>query len=262
MAKILIRQFSQLLLLIGPILTLPYSILNWVGVPGRPEDFVKINLIITQLEGPKQAVEFKVRLGLTILGCIIVLLHDVFEYYLPEREFKAFRFLYLEKLKTGWRATLPPEVRISVLHARRRWFLPFIRLFSWTWSDGFAPSHSDTNILLTSWQGVAGKALKSRNPTLVDMRTLGPRKLKIYEKWLPLNQFRLLPWQLSKTREIKCTLSVPMFISSGKLSPKWRAVGVINLDTLTATGADFLTANQQALSNDFTDDGKIIAYLG
>src|SRR5207244_1627026 len=109
-----------------------------------------------------------------------------------------------------------------------------------TLNDGFAPQDLDANLFISTWQGVAGKALRKRKPLLVDMREGVNKRLKIYERWLPFNQFRLWPRQLSKTQEVKCVLSIPMFISSGKLSPRWKPVGVINLDTLTDSGAAFL----------------------
>jgi hypothetical protein len=259
MTRILVRQISQLLLLIGPIITLNWSILDWLGYAGTDE--VRLNFLLFDLVGPKQVVEFKIRGAVIIVGWFSIFLHDMFEYYVPERDFKKFRSLYLDNIRLEWRKTIPTEIRISIFHARRRWFFPICRILCWTWNDGFEPSDSDANMRLMSWQGVAGQVLKKRKPLLVDFRETRNKNLKVYERWLPFNQFRLWPWQLTKTKEITCILSIPVFISSGEPSPRWHVVGVINLDTLTEPGAEFLVRNHQTLSNDLADYGKIIAYL-
>ena len=68
MTKLLIRQLSQLLLLVGPVVTLNWSILNWLGYEGGPSDPVNVNLFLIELTGPKQEVEFKIRGVIILLG--------------------------------------------------------------------------------------------------------------------------------------------------------------------------------------------------
>ncbi|HKO44093.1 MAG TPA: hypothetical protein VJU84_12525 [Pyrinomonadaceae bacterium] len=262
MTSIIVRQFSQLLLLASPVLTLHWSLLDWLGYGTGTTAPVSIDLFVIVLSGPKEVVELKIRVLLILVGCCLVLLLDVLDHYLPKRDFDSFRALYLDELKQEWREFLGEEIRINVLHARRRWFFPLIRIFYWTWNDGFAQTHLDGNLFLTTWQGVAGETFRRRRPLLVDFRESKNQILRFYERWLPFNQFHLWPRQISKTKELCCILSIPMFISSQKLSPKWRPVGVINLDTLSDAGADFLVSNQEELSKYFMDYGKIIAYLG
>ena len=262
MTKLLFRQLSALLFLVAPIVTLNWSILNLLGYAAGPTDPVNVNLFLIELTGPKQEVEFKIRGVIILLGFTLGFLYELYDRYFPERRFYQFRSFYLNTIKTKWRQDLIPDVRISIQHAKRRWFFPFCKVLSWTWNDGFAPNDRDVNLWLTSWQGVSGLALKQRQPLLVDFRGIRGKKLKFHEKWFLLNQFKLWPLQLTKTKEVKCILSIPLFISTGELSPRWKSVGVLNLDTTSDIGAEFLIAYSQKLSDQFADQGKIVAYLG
>ena len=187
-------------------------------------------------------------------------MHDIYDYYLPQRDFKKFRKLYLDEKKEEWRTQLNKDIRINIMHANRYWFFPFLRFFQWTWSDGYnPPAHKDVNLLLTEFQGVCGLAFRSEEPKLV---TSLPTPDWIHQKWLLLNQFHLSKRQLSKTKAVKAVLSVPIFYSPSEgTSPTWKAIGVINLDTLTDDGSKFLEHNRQKLVDYFDQFGKMLACL-
>ena len=261
MTKLLFRQLSALLLLVAPIVTMNWSILNLLGYAAGPTDPVNVKLFLIELNGPKQEVELKIRGVIILLGFTLGFLYELYDRYFPERRFYQFRSFYLNTIKTKWRQDLIPEVRISIQHAKRRWFFPFCKVLSWTWNDGFAPEDRDVNLWLTSWQGVGGRAFKRRKPVLVDLRPSSRAKLKFHEKWLLLNQFKLWPLQLTKTKEVKCVLSIPLLMETGELSKGWKSVGVLNLDTTSDVGAEFLILYSKALGDQFTDEGKIVAYL-
>jgi hypothetical protein len=259
MAKILIRHLSQILIIIAPAFTLSWSILDWLGYSGAPTNVVQVNYWFIHLSGSKQEVELKIRMALIVTASILVFIHEAYEHYIPERDLKKFRVLYLEDMKKKWRNYLLPDIRVSILHARRLWYFPFIKIFSWTLTDGYAPNDLDANLFLTSRQGVAGIALRKKMPQLADMRER--RQASFIERWFLFNQFHLWPWQLHKTGSVKCKLSIPLLIETGELNPRWRSVGVINLDTATDVGAEFLVFYKKDLSEYFVDHGKKIAYL-
>jgi len=231
------------------------------------------------IAGPKEEVEFKLRVIVTFCGLVMVLGSEIFDYYLPKRDFHEFRDLYLEnEARKNWRKQLRADVRINILHAYRLGrFLWMIRVFRWTWNDGFRPPHGhfDVNLGLTTFQGVCGKAFRTKTPIFVDFREEPPTaRDRTYQNWIPFrwswfqlrswppfNQFHLWPWQLSKCKNLKGVLSVPILKKSKGNSPKWRAVGVINLDSVTDEGTEFLKTHRNKLTVYFVDYGKILASL-
>lgn len=78
---------------------------------------------------------------------------------------------------------------------------------------------------------------------------------------LRANEFRMWPWQMRRTKEVKYILSVPLFKASHGDSKTWKVVGVINLDTITDEGAEFLKANEGRLATYFMEIGKVVACL-
>jgi hypothetical protein len=78
---------------------------------------------------------------------------------------------------------------------------------------------------------------------------------------LRTNVFRLWPWQLKKTEDVKYILSIPLFKASKGESKSFKCTGVINLDTLSDEGAEFLERNEGKIVNYFLDRGKVIACL-
>jgi hypothetical protein len=76
-----------------------------------------------------------------------------------------------------------------------------------------------------------------------------------------MNRYHLTKRQLRKTRHLTAVLSIPIVKRTEGLSPVYRQVGVINLDSDTEAGAALLEQNQQALAEYFTRFGKILAEL-
>lgn len=261
MPRIILKHSAQLLLVLTPVITLNWSILNWLGFQGSPTDHIEADFSLFTLSGPKQVVELKIRVLVVALGAAILLFHDSYEHYRPRRDNKKFKAAYLESLKKQWEKILIPDIRINILHAKRYWFFPFLSFFSWTWNYNFSLYDKDTNLFLSTRQGVAGIAFRKGRPQLVDLRKAKNFRLHFHEKFLLLNQFHLWHSQLKKTESLQCILSIPLLMATTDLSPEWRVVGVINLDTSTEIGAEFLNCYDEVLANYFIDYGKVIAYL-
>lgn len=261
MIRIIIKLFTQALLLIGPIITLNWSFLSFLGY-GDPVD---INLRVFHIIGAKPAVELNLRLVATAAGWFLVAVSEVFDYYIPRRDFREFRSLYLNNdALQRWRGVLHSDIRINIMHTHRKWyFLGLVRMFHWTWNDKFDPpeGHFDVNLRLTEFQGVCGKAFREQLPQFVDFRPVVGTPLRWYEKWLLLNQFHLWHKQIVKVGHVKAILSIPILREMKGNSPKWKPAGVINLDTTTDEGAEFLKINKQKLVDYFTDYGKMLACL-
>lgn len=276
MGRIVTKLVTQGLLLLGPIITLNWSILSLLGY-GQD---VNLNFLFFGIAGPKEQVEFKLRVFVTAFGLLLVFGSEIFEYYLPKRDFRDFRNLYLENEAKTWRETLRADIRINILHVYRPgrylWLIP---VFRWTWNDGFRPpnGHFDVNLYFTTLQGVCGRAYRSEKAVFVDFREeVRPPRARSYQKWPPFrwqwfqlrnwppfNPFHLWPWQLTKCGALKGVLSVPILkeIKRGGLSADWRAVGVLNLDSMTDEGTEFLKKYRNQLSEYFVDYGKILASL-
>lgn len=261
MWKILAKLLPQALFLLGPIITLGWSFLTLLGYKDAT---VNLNFGLFKMEGAKEEVELKLRLGSAVIGFLIYAANEIHEQLVPKRDYREFRKLYLNYALKKWRKELKGDIRINVMHIYRPWyFLWLVPVFRWTWNDGFVPpqAHFDTKLFLTKWQGVCGSAVRKTDSELVDFRESAGAKLEWKDEWLLLNQFHLWRRQLKKTSNVKCVLSIPLLKEAKGDSPKWKPAGVINLDTLTDEGAEFLKKNKNKLVNMFTDDGKIISHL-
>jgi hypothetical protein len=190
--------------------------------------------------------------------------------YLPYLTLQRFRKLYLDEQKPAWRTLLGDDIRINIMFTKRKWYLFFFRRFIWVWSDGFtAPNaHLDSNLWLTEFQGACGQALRAKTAVHVDFRKLEPEpKWTQYvpdfvSRYFPVNQFRLWPRQLKKTSRLIAILSIPIYLPTQDDCPTWRCVGVVNLDTLSKSGGDFLSTNRKKLVAYFVQATANVARLG
>lgn len=158
-------------------LTLNWSFLNFLGYSGHPGENVTINLLfLFPLTGEKQQVEMKLRVIASLVGLGLLIGYEIIDTVLPRRNLTEFRTIYLAQEKKVWRggaSALINDVRINIMHVRRPWYTMFLGRFYWTWNDGFDPPHQkDANMLLLTFQGVAGTAYRSKEPKAVDFRPL------------------------------------------------------------------------------------------
>jgi hypothetical protein len=169
------KLFSQGLLLLGPLLTVNWSFLNFLGFPGGPNDPTTINLLFYSLSGEKQQVEMKLRIIASVIGFVLVITYEVIDIVIPRRDLSEFRSAYLGQQKEEWRNDpnnqIPNYVRINIMHVRHPWYTLFLGRFYWTWNDGFnPPNHRDANLLLLTFQGVAGATYRAKAAKAVDFR--------------------------------------------------------------------------------------------
>jgi len=60
---------------------------------------------------------------------------------------------------------------------------------------------------------------------------------------------------------LRAVVSIPILEQSEELSPSFKSVGVINLDTSSSAGAELLRRNERELAEYFIGFGKILAAL-
>lgn len=177
------KLLSQGLLLLGPLLTVNWSFLNFLGFPGGPNDPITLNLLFYPLSGEKQQVEMQLRIIASVIGFVLLVTYEVIDTVIPRRDLSEFRSAYLGQQKEEWRNNpenkIPDYVRINIMHVRHPWYTLFIGRFYWTWNDGFKPpNHRDANLLLLTFQGVAGATYRAREAQAVDFRASPPRPVR------------------------------------------------------------------------------------
>jgi len=260
------RLAVQALLAIAPLVTLPWSLVDLIGYERLADDRISTRIVGIAVIGPKTQVELKLRLSLVFMALVVSSSIDVIsqiaEVYLPRQRLQDFRGDFLEQRKREWTELLSQEaehVRVNVMFARRPWHFPFARRLYWTWSTGYNPPdhHRDANLAFWEWQGVCGAALRQERPLLADFRKAPARSQSQFWK----NDFRLGPKQFRRTRDVQAVLSIPLYAKVGREAPAWKAVGVINLDSSSAIGAELLIRNQQKLTKYFVPIGMSIAQL-
>lgn len=254
--RVFTRYGGQLLLALGPLLTLQWSLLDRLGMsqPG-PDGMVHLAFIA----GTKAQVELELALYLTAIGFVLVIAAEAFEIYPAARRLESFRADYLNEQRKRWVAKLGQQVRVNVMYLYRPWYGGFIlRRLRWVWADGYRPpAHRDSHMSFWVWQGVCGRAIRRERTQFADLRDVprpGP-----WTCWC--TGFKLWPWQLKKTADVKVIISVPIFVTTGGNVPKWRCVGVINLDAVEPVGAELLVKNVEALGRYFHELGMRVAKL-
>lgn len=263
MFRALLRYGTQALIILTPLLTRNWSLVNLWGYGGKgPTDTVEIQWGFLALSGEKDEVEITLRLLLTVLALLVVLAIEFWDLYLPDRERKEFKKEYLKEKQEEWEKKLGENVRINLMFARRAPYFPLVRILRWEWrSSNYAPpeGHLDADLFLTEWQGVSGLALRCKEAKFVDFRETRVAGDKPHQRWPLWNQFHMWPWQLKKTQKLLCILSIPIMRQTG--GGGWKAVGVINVDSLKPEGAEVIKQDQPALVEYFVKSGKILACL-
>ena len=212
------RYGTSILLAVAPLLTAQYSLLDVLGF--SPGVDGKLTLAFTRwltISGPKPQVEMQLRVYLTLFGVLALLVQGYFDAYRPSRTLESFRQDYLEHLsKAEWRKRqrLRSDIRINVMYKRFGWIVPLF-YFDFIWQDGFAPSDRDTSLRLYFFQGVCGRASRTKEAILVDLRAVKYDQMTFAQRWLFRNEFRLSHGQLRKTKKLKAILSIPIYERHG-----------------------------------------------
>ena len=259
--RLLFRYGLQAIFILSPLLTMGFSLLNLIGHSAAgPTDAVQVFF----LSGPKQEVELGLRIWITVVALICSLTFEAVDLYIPSRSLLRFRKHYLEEQNKEWRSKLRPDIRINIMYARRRWYFGwlFVKVFEWTWNDGFAPpnEHIDANMWICEFQGVCGKAFRTMKPQSIYFEVGAADNLTVSQR-LFRNEFRLSGWQLRRTSHLRGIISVPILEQSDELSPSCTCVGVVNLDTSSEAGSNKLRDNEEELTEYFLRFGKILAAL-
>lgn len=103
LVRAFLRYGAQILLVLSPLFTAQWSILNWLGHPtAGPTDVVEVSILgVHILGGAKQEVELTLRMMLTALALVMVMAYDVVDSYLPSRSMQQFRKEYLDAQAAG-----------------------------------------------------------------------------------------------------------------------------------------------------------------
>ena len=132
--RLFVRYGLQAALVLAPLLTMGFSLLNLIGHSAAgPTDPVQVLF----LSGPKQEVELQLRVLITVAALACTLMFEAVDLYLPSRSLLRFRKHYLEEQNKEWRSKLIDDVRINIMYARRRWYFLwlFVKAFDWTYVD-------------------------------------------------------------------------------------------------------------------------------
>lgn len=265
MFRMFLRYISQGLLVLGPLLTLEWSFLDWCCPNQNLSPGQGLHVWFTTIPGSKQEIEFVLRLIATTIALFLVFTYEILDLYVPRRDLREFRNIFLKEKGKTWRKEFLDDIRINVMFARRYWYFPFFRILDCIWNDGYTPSPKlpkssrGVNPWLTEWQGLSGLVLRTGEAKWVDFREKQPKTYRFYERWPPWNQFHLWPWQLNKMEHITAALTVPVVLQRSQ--GVWKSVGVINLESMTDKGADNLLDNKDSLVEYFWRYGKILAPL-
>jgi hypothetical protein len=199
---------------------------------------------------------------LSLFLLAVIFLFDAFERGLPALDAAKFRDEYVERFVKKYFKLGKRHLRFNVMVARRRWyFLWLTGAFEWTASRGFDPGvHHDAKMWLGTWQGVAGEALREEKTSFVDLRTTPEMARHPVRIWK--NPFGLTLRQLRKTRHVLAILSVPMVVKRGMGgNPSLTATGVINVDAVSAQGAEWLSRNWERLGRSLEEAGTLLGSI-
>jgi hypothetical protein len=146
------------------------------------------------------------------------------------------------------------DLRMNVMYIRRAWWSLFLlRAFEMRGRKGFdTPGvvHADERLVLLSWQGVAGQALKGQ-PIAVSQLPAQPT-------WRIWDALWMFPWQVRATLRVKAILAVPMVHDA---KGRRRVVGVVNLDAISDAGVAYIQQHQKVLVRTLAGLGKYLARL-
>lgn len=263
--RLAFRYLSQAAVILGPMITLQWSLLDFLEIGAPTESGYLVELGLWDLRGPRDEVEFKVRLAISMGGLLAVFVYDLLELYLPQRRIEAFRTEFLDHKAPEWERKLKGgEIRVAVFFARRHWFFPLCRFLSWRWSRGFKDFDPDRHLLLTEWQGLAGRALRRREALFVRLEPIDAETLPWWRRRCLCNEFRLTWGQMKRTKDLTAILAVPILAETRRSRnghPKHKTVGVVTLDTRSPEGASYLEAHRKEWTDYFARLGKLLAKL-
>jgi len=141
------------------------------------------------------------------------------------------------------------DIRVDVLVLGSP--LPLLRLplvFKWFANPGFGGGHVDNGMRLWRWQGLSGLAMSKRKAMFVE--SAGLAAIAAPAGPFSKEALYLTRRQCETTSHLRAILSVPMLREGqkkGSLVKRWKAVGVINVDAVSANGETWLVANRERL---------------
>ncbi len=174
------KLLTQILLVIGPMLTLQWSLVDWFGFTQLSSNTIEVSVFGLPFTGTKLDIELRLRVIAAFIALVPYIFFEIKDSILPLKDLAEFRTAYLAQEKKVWRNIdpeyrIPDDVRINVMHVGHPWYTFFIGRFYWTWNDGFLPGQKDANMRLFTFQGIAGKAYRKGEPKTIDFRKLRPR---------------------------------------------------------------------------------------
>jgi hypothetical protein len=235
---VILRYITQFLIVLSPLVSGDWSLLDLFGY--RPDAAGNVSVAhMAILTGMKAEVEFKLKVGIAVTLFALTLVSEFTSVAMPLEQMRRFRERLLDdQYKKEWKDLLGDGFRLNVMYLRRSMkSLWLFKYFEWSWSKNFEPpNHRDSNLLLFSWQGLAGLAVKLQDPKADYFDSShAPRALRA--------PYYLWPWQIAKTAQVKGILSVPILKRSSDAAPRFHCVGVINIDAITDEAAGKLKRN-------------------
>jgi hypothetical protein len=265
---------------IAPFLSGSFSLLDAFGFVDGAGRVVFSNLT---LPWPKDEVEFALKFSLSAVVFFLALVTDYVNAELPAKRLREFRTKYLDgEYEHHWAKQLGNDCRMNVMYIRRPvWTLWLLPVWEWAWHANHGNGCPDTNLFLFTFQGASGAALKEMRAhpdrfqaPLVHVSDLQQPPSGRLARWFGRSawkaRFSWKAWkdsyfmtnrQIERTNQVVSILSVPILLKTKTKAgaTKVTPVGLVNLDATSATGAQLLSTNRQALADHFTQIGT---YLG
>jgi hypothetical protein len=246
---VILRYITQFLIVISPLVSGNWSLLDLFGY--QPDASGKVSIAhVAILTGVKAEVEFKLKVAIAMTLFALSLVNEFTTVALPLEHMRRFRERFLDdSYRKEWKDLLGDGFRLNVMYLKRSAKSLWFRHFEWSWSKEFEPpNHLDAGLSLFSWQGIAGLAVRLQEPKAdyFDLTHM-PRALR--------SPYYLWPWQVAKTAHVKGILSVPILKRSGGAAPRFKCVGVINIDATTGEAAERLKRNERKLAQYFFEIG-------
>jgi hypothetical protein len=268
-----LRYLLQLVVVIAPLISGQWSLLDFldrrgilVEIQADPSDPQKRLATIAGFTGPKEEVEFDLRLGIAGLLFVVSLVEQWRNVGKPLERLRSFRTAFLDnEWEKHWKPMLGAGCRMNVTYLKRSVTSAGLKVFRWAWHKGFDPPfQADADLFMFSWQGVWGEAVRqaSKGAHEGDVKgtiaKLGPgspdQKTKRY--WM-------FPWQVSKTTHVKTVLCVPILRKEKGMGGAVRfvCVGLVTVDAVTQEASEKLTKNAKEVMDFFSEMSPYLADL-
>ena len=253
---IVIKHILKLVLAVAPLALIP-----WVSKHCKGS--VLLELVLDDPPKPG-SIERLVGVSLASISVAGMTLYESFAHLWPRVQAKKFAYNYVGNILDDFSKNLSEgirmgdDIRINVLFARRCWWFPFLKRFSWFANRGFLGGHRDNNLWLLTVQGLCGKAFREEKTLATDMRTA-----KLDRNWKPSQEnLWLFLWQRQKAQHLKAILSIPMFrTTKSDAMTHHKVVGVINVDAVSDKGAEWVLKNRENLEAFWGDRGTTLVWL-